>query len=50
MFRNACPTPRKAREEGRSVGHFDVHDYIAMAKVHYEEVGLGAAYIEKLFR
>jgi len=37
-------------EEGKSVGHFDVHDYIAMAKVHYEEVGLGAGYIEKLFR
>jgi len=37
-------------EHGNSCGHFDVHDYIAMAKVHYEEVGLGAGYIEKLFR
>lgn len=37
-------------EEGRPIGHFDVHDYIAMSKAHYEKVGLGAGYIEKLFR
>ena len=37
-------------EKGASLGHFDVHDYIAMSKAHYEQVGLGAAAIEKLFR
>ncbi len=37
-------------EEGKSIGHFDVHDYIAMAKSHYEKVGLGAGLIEQLFR
>ncbi len=37
-------------ENGKSVGHFDVHDYIAAAKAHYEKVGLGAARIEALFR
>ena len=37
-------------EEGKSIGHFDVHDYIAMAKSHYEKVGLGASLIEQLFR
>ncbi|HEV8443432.1 MAG TPA: hypothetical protein VGQ27_08120 [Steroidobacteraceae bacterium] len=29
---------------------FDVHDYIAMSRAHYEKVGLGAAAIDKLFR
>jgi 2,4'-dihydroxyacetophenone dioxygenase len=37
-------------EEGKSAGHFDVHDYIAMCKAHYEKVGLGADYITSLFR
>jgi len=37
-------------ENGEPEGHFDVHDYIALAKAHYEEVGLGAAAVEKLFR
>jgi 2,4'-dihydroxyacetophenone dioxygenase len=37
-------------EKGASLGHFDVHDYIAMSKAHYEKVGLGAAAIDKLFR
>ena len=39
-----------AGRERRARGHFDVHDYIALAKAHYEEVGLGAAAVEKLFR
>ena len=30
-------------ENGEPEGHFDVHDYIALAKAHYEQVGLGAA-------
>ena len=33
-----------------SLGVFDVHDYIAMSRAHYEKVGLGAAAIDKLFR
>ena len=37
-------------EKGKAEGHFDVHDYIALAKAHYEEVGLGADHVEKLFR
>ena len=37
-------------ENGEPEGHFDVHDYIALAKAHYEEVGLGAGEVEKLFR
>ena len=35
---------------GNSLGIFDVHDYIAMSKAHYEKVGLGAGAIEKLYR
>src|SRR5215211_182047 len=37
-------------ENGEVEGHFDVHDYIAIARAHYEEVGLGADYVDKLFR
>lgn len=37
-------------ETGRSNGHFDVHDYIARCKAHYDKVGLGAGAIEKLYR
>jgi 2,4'-dihydroxyacetophenone dioxygenase len=37
-------------EEGRSSGHFDVHDYIALCRRHYESVGLGVAAVEALFR
>ncbi|MEL3889053.1 2,4'-dihydroxyacetophenone dioxygenase family protein [Ferrovibrio sp. MS7] len=37
-------------EQGNSAGHFDVHDYIAMCREHYDKIGLGADYITKLFR
>ena len=37
-------------ENGDPEGHFDVHDYIALAREHYEKVGLGAGEVEKLFR
>lgn len=37
-------------EQGKSVGHFDVHDYIAISKVHYEKMGFGADAITALFR
>ena len=37
-------------DKGESLGVFDVHDYIAMSRAHYEKVGLGAAAIDKLFR
>ena len=37
-------------EDGKPDGYFDVHQYIAMCKAHYEKVGLGADLITKLFR
>jgi 2,4'-dihydroxyacetophenone dioxygenase len=38
-------------EAGAGVGHFDVHDYIAMSRAHYDQVGIGAAYVvDTLFR
>ncbi|KQU91757.1 2,4-dihydroxyacetophenone dioxygenase [Variovorax sp. Root318D1] len=37
-------------ENGGSTGHFDVHDYIQMCREHYEKVGIGAAYVDTLFR
>ncbi|MNL70045.1 hypothetical protein D3C87_1949900 [compost metagenome] len=37
-------------EAGNSIGHFDVHDYIAMCREHYEKVGLGADLVDTLFR
>ena len=36
-------------EEGNSAGHFDVHDYIALCKAHYESIGM-AGHVESLFR
>jgi hypothetical protein len=37
-------------EAGKPDGFFDVHQYIAMCREHYEKVGLGAEAINKLFR
>jgi 2,4'-dihydroxyacetophenone dioxygenase len=37
-------------DEGNPDGTFDVFDYIALAKDHYEQVGIGADYVESLFR
>jgi 2,4'-dihydroxyacetophenone dioxygenase len=37
-------------ENGKPDGYFDVHMYIDMCRKHYEKVGIGASYIEKLFR
>ena len=37
-------------ENGDAGGHFDVHDYIEICKEHYEKVGIGADYVESLFR
>ena len=37
-------------ENGEPNGYFDVHNYIDMCKNHYEKVGIGADYIQKLFR
>src|SRR6201991_4269638 len=37
-------------EQGEPAGHFDVHQYIALCRAHYEKVGLGAASIDRLFR
>ena len=37
-------------DDGNGVGHYDVHDYIAAAREHYEKVGIGADYVKTLFR
>lgn len=37
-------------EQGKATGYFDAHDYVAMARAHYDKVGLGAAEIDKLIR
>lgn len=37
-------------EDGNADGYFDVHDYIKLCKEHYEKVGIGADYVESLFR
>jgi 2,4'-dihydroxyacetophenone dioxygenase len=37
-------------EDGEPNGFFDVHNYIALCKEHYEQVGIGADYVESLFR
>jgi 2,4'-dihydroxyacetophenone dioxygenase len=37
-------------ENGEAAGHFDVFDYIALCRDHYEKTGLGADYIDRLIR
>src|SRR5690606_15594240 len=37
-------------EDGNADGYFDVHDYIKLCKDHYEKVGIGADYVETMFR
>jgi 2,4'-dihydroxyacetophenone dioxygenase len=37
-------------EDGETVGLFDVHDYLAMCREHFEKVGLGADYVNSLIR
>jgi 2,4'-dihydroxyacetophenone dioxygenase len=37
-------------EKGEASGHFDVHNYIALCREHYEKVGLGADHVKTLFR
>jgi len=37
-------------EKGEPDGYFDVHQYIALCKTHYDKVGLGAGLIDKLYR
>jgi 2,4'-dihydroxyacetophenone dioxygenase len=37
-------------EKGEPDGYFDVHQYIALCKAHYDTVGLGAGLIDKLYR
>src|SRR3954447_2343856 len=37
-------------ENGDPDGHFDVFDYIELCRAHYEQVGIGADYIDALFR
>lgn len=37
-------------EEGRSTGHFDVHDCIAMCDAHYESIGIPKGYVKTPFR
>ena len=37
-------------EEGNTVGHYDVFDYIRDARAHYEEVGIAPDYLDSLMR
>ena len=37
-------------DDGNGVGYYDVHDYIAAAREHYDKVGIGADYVKTLFR
>jgi 2,4'-dihydroxyacetophenone dioxygenase len=37
-------------DEGGAAGFYDVHDYIAMCRAHYDKVGIGVDYITSLFR
>lgn len=37
------------RDWRTTAGYFDVHDYIDMCRRHYDEVGIGADYVNSLF-
>ena len=37
-------------EDGNGTSHYDVHDYIADARKHYAQNGIGADYVDSLFR
>jgi len=37
-------------ENGNGVSQYDVFDYVAAAKAHYEKVGIGAKYVDSLLR
>src|SRR6195952_2715264 len=37
-------------EDGNGDGFFDVHDYLALCREHYESVGLGADAVDALIR
>lgn len=37
-------------DNGDPDGIFDVHDYIALCRAHYDKVGIGADYLDALFR
>ena len=37
-------------EDGEPDGFFDVHNYIAMCRAHYDKIGIGSDYIDTLFR
>lgn len=37
-------------ENGGAEGDMDVHDYIRLCREHYENVGIGADYVDALFR
>ena len=37
-------------DNGESIGHFDVADYIELCREHYDKVGIGADYVDTLIR
>ena len=37
-------------ENGNGVGQYDVFDYVAAARAHYDKVGIGSAYVDSLLR
>ena len=37
-------------EQGNTVGHYDVFDYMRDARAHYKEVGIADDYLDSLIR
>lgn len=37
-------------DQGEMTGLFDVHDYIALCREHFDRVGIGSAYVDSLLR
>ena len=49
FWRELKPIAQKFRP-GEPSGTFDVFDYIALCREHYSKNGIGADYIDRLFR
>ena len=37
-------------ENGNGMGQYDVFDYIAAARAHYDKMGIGGKYVDSLVR
>jgi len=47
---NTPEAPESDDPQGQPAGTFDVFDYIKLCKDHYENVGIGAAAIDRIVR